>query len=269
MKKILTLTLTLLLIFGIFSNAFAISSYSIKLDTPKSEISKNEEFTVSAQISDIADNLGIIIVAGKINYDQNSLTLVRIEKGDNTWDTPEYHKESGLFIIDREDRGKSTETLFKMIFRVNESSTKNPTISISNIEASNGENDLKTNNVSVSITVSDKSTTPSVSPTTSPTVTPSQEPTQSPKPTETNNPTESPIPTTNPSEEPVPTKNPLPTSKPSPSPSEKPNGIINILFPKTGKSGSTLFLLLIALLLIVVAIICYVKIKKINNKKEK
>ena len=49
--------------------------------------------------------------------------------------------------MDRDARGKDDEILFKMIFTVNEESTKKPEISLKNIVGSNGSDDIEIGDV--------------------------------------------------------------------------------------------------------------------------
>lgn len=149
MKRIVTLLLALLLICGIFSNTYAASSYSIILTPSETQLEKGDEFTVAVKIVNIIDSKGIITIRGKINYDETSLTLLRIEQGHELWSKPKYYAASKYFIQDRdEDRTKSDEVLFKIVFKVNENSIKNPSISISELSASNGDIDIYANTAS-------------------------------------------------------------------------------------------------------------------------
>ena len=79
MKKFVTLSLTLVLIFMVITNVYAVSSFKVSMEASKDELTKNEEFTVEVKISDIQDEKGIIAMGGEIEYDKDSLTLVKVE----------------------------------------------------------------------------------------------------------------------------------------------------------------------------------------------
>ena len=94
MKKFVTLSLTLVLIFMVITNVYAVSSFKVSMEASKNELTKNEEFTVEVKISDIQDEKGIIAMGGEIEYDKDSLTLVKVEQGSENWAKPSYSENS-------------------------------------------------------------------------------------------------------------------------------------------------------------------------------
>ena len=116
MKKFVTLSLTLVLIFMVITNVYAVSSFKVSMEASKDELTKNEEFTVEVKISDIQDEKGIIAMGGEIEYDKDSLTLVKVEQGSENWAKPSYSENSKKFAMDRDARGKDDEILFKHFF---------------------------------------------------------------------------------------------------------------------------------------------------------
>ena len=60
MKKIVSLTLILVVMMTLVSNVYAASSYKLSLEPSKTEVSKGEQFTVDVKISEIQDEKGII-----------------------------------------------------------------------------------------------------------------------------------------------------------------------------------------------------------------
>lgn len=189
MRKIITLTLILLILFLGMSSVYASSSFTVTMKGPENKVNKNEEFTVEVKLSNIQDERGIIALGGEIDYDNDSLTLVKLESASDTWAKPTYNKESKKFVMDREDLSKDDENIFKIRFKVNDNSAKNPKVSLKNLVGSNGNEDINTSDVTISVNVNTEavvnpttspSTEPSSSPTTSPTTSPTIKPTQSP-----------------------------------------------------------------------------------------
>ena len=72
MKKIISLTLILVVMMTLVSNVYAESSYKLSLEPSKNEVGKGEQFTVDVKISDIQDESGIIALGAKLEYDQTS-----------------------------------------------------------------------------------------------------------------------------------------------------------------------------------------------------
>lgn len=161
-RKIIALSLILVIV-TLISNVYAVSTCKVDLKTGRSEYNKNDEIIVSVELSDIQDEKGIIAIGGTLEYDKNSLELVKMEaQGD--WTKPSYNEENGKFVTDR-DKNYATkdETVFNIIFKVKEESKKDITISLKDISASNGKEDIKTDNVSKVITIKN-STVPDTKP---------------------------------------------------------------------------------------------------------
>ena len=161
-RKIITLSLILVIV-TLVSNVYAVSKCKVDLKTDKSEFNKNDEFTVNVNLSDIQDEKGIIAVGGTLEYDKNSLELVKME-AQGKWTKPSYNEANRKFVTDRDNSyATKDETLFKITFKVKEESKKDITITLKDISASNGKEDIKTDNVSKAITIKD-STVPDTKP---------------------------------------------------------------------------------------------------------
>lgn len=248
MKKIIILSIMVLLIFSVMTNVYAASSFKVNMEASKSELTKKEEFTVEVKISDIQDERGIIALGGKIEYDENSLTFVKVEQGSESWAKPSYSQNSKKFAMDRDARGKEDEVLFKIVFTVNEESTKKPKITLKELVGSNGDEDIEVDDVSLTVNVKDGSNaTPSI------TTTPSNNPTPSTTPTTSTTPSSSSKPTQN-------TDKKITSSQVS----KSENGE-DAKFPYTGFENN-IVLLVILVPAVALAIFSYINIKKINKK---
>lgn len=161
-RKIIALSLILVIV-TLVSNVYAASKFEVNLSTEKSEYNKNDEFEVDVKVRNIQDEKGIIALGGTLEYDKNSLELVKMEaQGD--WTKPSYNEDNGKFVADR-DKNYATkdESVFKITFKVKEESKKDITITLKDISASNGKEDIKTDNVSKVITIKN-STVPDTKP---------------------------------------------------------------------------------------------------------
>lgn len=255
MKKtrIITITLIFLLVFSIIGKVYANSSFTITMQASKNKLNKNEEFTVEVKISNIQDEKGIIAIGGEIDYDKNSLTLLKLESSSEAWAKPTYYNESNKFVIDRESLSKAEENIFKMIFKVNEESSQNPKISLKNVAASNGDEDIKTSDTNIAVTINNGS---SINPTQSPTNSPTTTPTQSPTATPTQKPTD------NSSNNKINVSNKITNNINDNKKDEKSSNQL----PYTGKD--TIAIGIIFSVVAMLAVVSYIKIKQINKKAQ-
>lgn len=155
-KKILMFGLIAVIIICIMGNVYATFSCNMGMQASKVEVAKNSEFTVDVNISNIESERGVIALGGKIEYDKESLELVKIE-GKNGWETPTegvtYNSQTGDIAINRNTVGKETETVFQMTFKVKEASKQNLVISLKNVTVSDGTVPVSINIINQNITV--------------------------------------------------------------------------------------------------------------------
>lgn len=111
MKKIIVLSLILLITISMVINVYATSTFEMSLQSSKNEVSKGEEFTVDVKLSNIQMDKGLIALGGKIEYDRDSLELVKLE-GESKWARPSYNEDNGKFATDRDDYGTDDEVMF-------------------------------------------------------------------------------------------------------------------------------------------------------------
>lgn len=153
MKKIVSLTLILVVMMTLVSNVYAASSYKVSLEPSKTEVSKGEQFTVDVKISEIQDEKGIIALGATLEYDETSLELVEMQ-GVGKWSNPTYNELNGEFATDRNGTTIGNETVFRLTFKVTNSSKSNFEISLKNIVASNGDIDIKAEDIKTEMSVS-------------------------------------------------------------------------------------------------------------------
>ena len=156
MKKILSLML--LMVIGMMGCVYAALSCNISLEMAKTEFSKGEEFTVDVKLSNIQSDRGVISLGATLEYDKDSLTLVKME-GQNGWETPangvSYNEANGKMAITRSGLGKDDEIIFKMTFKVNDQSKKNLKITLKDITVADGTAPAKISLAYKNITIKD------------------------------------------------------------------------------------------------------------------
>lgn len=157
MKKIVKLSLILLSAMCIMGNVYGAFSSNVDIIIPKTEYSKNDQFTVDIKLSNVQSDRGIIALGGTLEYDKQSLTLVKMEeKGE--WSKPSYNEENGKFVMDRGSVTKSDETVFTITFKVKEGSKRNLKIALKDISISDGDATNKINFVEKDITIKEGAT---------------------------------------------------------------------------------------------------------------
>lgn len=142
MKKIAKFSIIMLLmIIGLKVNVYAKPNCNVNIQINKTEINKNEEFTVEVKISNIQSERGIIALEGILEYDKESITLIKME-GQNDWSTPikdlSYNESNGKLVIDKKGLAKGDETILKLVFKANETSKKNNIIILKDITIADG-----------------------------------------------------------------------------------------------------------------------------------
>lgn len=164
MKKILKLGIVFLIIYMIMiGNVYAMECKT-SIELQKTEFKVNEEFKVDFCISDIESNRGVISLQATLEYDEDSLTLIKME-GKNGWETPaegaSYNKENGKFAITRSGTNKNDEVILSITFKVKENAKQNPSINLKDISIADGDGMAKFAKISKTITVKNGTETPS------------------------------------------------------------------------------------------------------------
>ena len=156
MKKVIRISLILLMAICISGNVYAALKCNIDMKIEESEYNKGDTFTVHVNISNIESERGVISFGGTLKYDKDSLKLEKME-GVNGWETPtigvSYNETNGKFITTRSGLGKNDETIFELTFTVKNESKQNPTITLKDMTLADGTSPAKVNEISKSITV--------------------------------------------------------------------------------------------------------------------
>lgn len=161
MKKILKLSLTVLVVCIIMiGNVYAVNS-DINMNVPKTTINEGEEITVEIYASNLESELGVIAFGGTLEYDKTKLELVKFE-GENDWETPTegrtYNPTTGKIAIDRKTPGKSDEGIIKITFKAKEKIEGTANISLKDIMLADGGTPVKEALKTVDITIKQNTT---------------------------------------------------------------------------------------------------------------
>lgn len=228
MKKVLSLVLLFIMMMSIMGTVNAAFTCNVSMEMKKTEFKKGDEFTVDINISNIQSERGVISLGATLEYDKDSLTLVKME-GQNGWESPSvgssYNETNGKIAITRNGLGKNNETIFKITFKVKERAKKNLLVTLKNISLADGTSPLTVKQVYKNITIQEGTDNPV------------------PKPTPDDNDNTLPvIPNTNNTVDTTPDKK----------------------LPQTGVSNIILVVGIVATL--TVAVVCFVKMRDLNRK---
>ena len=157
MKKVIKLVLILLVALSVAGVTYGATSCKITLETENTELSKNEEFVMNVNISNLQSDRGIITFAGTLEFDKQSLEIVNME-GVNGWKTPgetEYNPSNGKLVLDRSGFATKDETILKIKFKVKETSRGNLTVILKDITVADGVAPVKVTTVDKGLTIKD------------------------------------------------------------------------------------------------------------------
>ncbi len=156
MKKILKLSMVFLIICMIMMGKVYAMECSVSIESQKTEFEVNEEFKVDFCISDIKSDRGVISLQATLEYDKDSLTLIKME-GKNGWETPaegaSYNEKNGKIAIVRSGTSKSNEVILSITFKVKENAKQNPSINLKDISIADGDGMAKFAKISKNVTV--------------------------------------------------------------------------------------------------------------------
>lgn len=161
MRKALKLSIMLLIAICIIcsmKNVYAELNCSVDIKTTEEKLYINDEFVVEFNLSNIQSEQGIISLGATLEYDKESLEIVKIE-GKNGWETPtdgtSYNANNGKLAITRSGFAKSDETVFTLTFKVKEESKQNLIVVLRNITIADGTKPVKIEVINKNITITD------------------------------------------------------------------------------------------------------------------
>ncbi len=155
MKRVLKLSLALAIVCMIMvGNVYGLS-LNADLQSSKTQVEKGEQFILNFSVSNIESVRGIISLTATLEYDKDSLELVKIE-GQNGWDTPVegVSFNEGNIAINRNGLGNSNEVILKMTFKAKENPAKETAnVSLRKVVIADGDGTARFDSVKKDITI--------------------------------------------------------------------------------------------------------------------
>ena len=159
MKKSIKIAMISLAIITVTTMVQATIGVNVKIQPNKTQYEKQEEVVVEVALSNIQSERGIITFAGTLQYDRNSLELVKME-GQNGWGSPSYNEANGKFVMDRNSLLKESQTILKITWKVKDTTSKDVSIAIENMSVADGNEEASIAKTMINITVNQGSVTP-------------------------------------------------------------------------------------------------------------
>ena len=156
MNKLMKISLILFMgivicFLGTTSSKATIScAVSISGDT---SVKAGDKFTVTVLISNLQTSRGIIAMDATLDYDKSKLTYVSMSNTGN-WSTPSYNPSNGKLVTDRSEFGTTSESVFRITFKVNEGASGNAVINLNGITIADGNEENTVSNSSKTVTIS-------------------------------------------------------------------------------------------------------------------
>jgi len=163
-NKIISIILIMVLSIFLMVQIVNAASLTVTMKPSNSTVPEATEFTVKVSVSnlDVGDN-GINSLSGKLTYDSDifeSISESNIE-GLNKW-SAEYDEATGTIKLTKNTFVKTSQEVFQMVFKTkSDVADKSGAISFSDIVALNSEEEISATDISVSISVSEGSSSDS------------------------------------------------------------------------------------------------------------
>lgn len=165
MKKLITICLSLVSILLLGSiikveSIFALSC-GVELHSPKSNYTKEEEFSVTVNISNLQSENGIVALGAILDYDKTALDLKEVI-GENEW-VAQIGKNKSKIVAYSGKKVIKDENVMKLTFVIKKDTTANNTwIKVSNFEISDGNEEITVSPATLNISVQDKKEPPQI-----------------------------------------------------------------------------------------------------------
>ncbi len=163
MRKLATICLSLIsiLVLGsiVSGKSYAVLSCNVGLQAPQSTYTKEDEFSVTVNITNLQAGKGIVALGAVLDYDKTALDLKELV-GENKWSAQIGESKSKIVAYSGKKVVKD-EAVMKLTFVVKKDTTaKSAWVKISNFEISDGNEEIATDAATLNISIQDKQTTP-------------------------------------------------------------------------------------------------------------
>lgn len=166
MRKILTISiLIIILILGISINSYADSSFQAKLSTDTTGLKAGENVKIILKVYNINMGNGIMALSANLLFDENVFEAIEVNNLGGVvdespsqlnplknWSSPSYSPNTKKMAIDASKFITSDCDVIEMILKVKENiNVKETTIKLTEVMASNGEEDIPASDISITI----------------------------------------------------------------------------------------------------------------------
>ncbi len=199
-KRILLIVLMAIMIIIFNANFVYADSFSVDMATDKQNYAEGQTVEITVSISNIVSTTGLYGLSGKLTYStdifepivSNSNGVTESMSSVNGWGSPTYNSSTHEFSIVTASSAMSSQSIMKIKLKVKEGATLGKaTIMLSDLQASNGAEDINTTAASVSVNIKNEEEEPSDIPQIVTTPSPEPSPVPSPKPSPVSIPTPS------------------------------------------------------------------------------
>lgn len=159
-KKILKLITIIMLLVITYATIASALSLTVSMETNNTTIAESTEFTVTVKVSnlDVGDN-GINSLTGTLKYNKDvfeEITDSSVE-GLNGWNSS-FEKDTGKIVSTKQSFVKSEESVFNITLKTKEKVTgKDGIVEFTDIKAQNSDTQIEAPNISVTIHVGTES----------------------------------------------------------------------------------------------------------------
>ena len=163
MKKTLVTFIIMILILASWVTTVQALSFTVTLKPSATVVEKGGTVEVIAALSNIDAGNGINSLLATLEYDRNVFETITSDSeshlskeitGIQGWDKLLYNQDKGKFVTDRDTFAKTDMDAIKITLKVKESAaTGSTTITIKDISASNGQQDINAQNASCTVTL--------------------------------------------------------------------------------------------------------------------
>lgn len=155
-KRILKIAIITVMLIFVYANIVSALSFTATMTPSSTTVPESTEFTVSIKISnlDVGSN-GINSMSGYLKYDEDVFETINKSsiEGLNGW-SPDFNSEGGKVTLTKGTFVKAEEEVFQITFKTKSGvSGKTGKIEFINIVSSNSETTISASDVSTSITV--------------------------------------------------------------------------------------------------------------------
>jgi len=147
MKKKITLSIIICSVL-LSTIVLAATNFTVKLESTQNSIKSGDTVEIALKLDDFSkDASGINVLLGTLEYDRTIFEEVTVKNLSpiQYWGTPTYNPVNGKLLLDANEFVNTAHNALKLTLTVKNTISENTStkIKFKNIEASDGENDLK------------------------------------------------------------------------------------------------------------------------------